>query len=69
MRIDEVNDLVLDVGSDHCLSLKLKISLQYSAIKLESAALRWNPIFFSPDRSRQKFIAPSQGTFLGIITY
>ena len=40
MRIDEVNDLVLDVGSDHCLSLKLKISLQYSAIKLESAALR-----------------------------
>ena len=48
MRIDEVNDLVLDVGSDHCLSLKLKISLQYSAIKLESAALRWNPIFFRP---------------------
>ena len=46
MGIDEVNDLVLDVGSDHCLSLKLKISLQYSAIKLESAALRWNPIFF-----------------------
>ena len=69
MRIDEVNNLVLDVGSDHCLSLKLKISLQHSAIKLESAALRWNPIFFSPDRSRQKFIVPSQGTFQGIITY
>ena len=48
MRIDEVNDLVLDVGSDHCLSLKLKISLQYSASKLESAALRWIRFFCRP---------------------